>query len=106
MQRTYDYKLEMPDWLHEGNTYLIPKVKIPSGPKDFRPITCLNTRYKLFTKCITEMIQDLKSKNWIANTQFGSKRGSLGAKEVVLANMAILNRSKKFNKTTLFFVTL
>ena len=41
----------IPEWLSEGRTILIPKKNDPSL-QDFRPITCLNTMYKLTTPII------------------------------------------------------
>ena len=38
--------LPVPSWLAEGRTVMIPK-KDNHAPQDFRPITCLNTTYKL-----------------------------------------------------------
>ena len=39
--------LEVPSWLIEGRTRLIPKTAAPSNdPKDYHPIACLNTIYK------------------------------------------------------------
>ena len=49
--------LEVPSWLIEGRTRLIPKTAAPSNdPKDYRPIACLNTIYKLLTSTINLLL--------------------------------------------------
>ena len=40
------------EFLAEGITYLKPKKSEPLNPGDYRPITCLNTLYKIITKVI------------------------------------------------------
>lgn len=42
----------VPDWLAEGRTILIPKTTDTHIPKNFRPITCLNTQYKNLTSVL------------------------------------------------------
>ena len=37
---------EKPEWLTEGLTYLLPKTKETTNPKNYRPITCLPTIFK------------------------------------------------------------
>ena len=43
-----------PKWLSEGIRYLSPKTKDTKNPKNYRPITCLTTAYKLLTSILTE----------------------------------------------------
>ena len=43
-----------PDWLPEGLTNLISKSKETCNPKNYRPITCLSTIYKLLTSILAE----------------------------------------------------
>ena len=43
-----------PEWLTEGTTYLLPKSQETQYPKNYRPITCLTTTYKILTSIITE----------------------------------------------------
>ena len=41
--------LEVPQWMVSGRTVMIPKEDCKGEPGQFRPITCLNTSYKLLT---------------------------------------------------------
>ena len=43
-----------PKWFTQGVTYLLPKSNETNIPKNYRPITCLPTMYKILTSIITE----------------------------------------------------
>ena len=43
---------KIPDWLTQGQTVLLPKTDGLSNEKNYRPITCLITCYKIFTGMI------------------------------------------------------
>ena len=45
-------------WFVTGQTILIPKVKSNKDPADYRPITCLNTGYKLLTASMTWVLNE------------------------------------------------
>ena len=42
------------EWLTLGRTYLLPKNNETRNPKNYRPIACLPTTYKVLTSIITE----------------------------------------------------
>ncbi|GLV42907.1 hypothetical protein CBL_08544 [Carabus blaptoides fortunei] len=46
----------IPSWLAEGRTVLIPKSGDLSFPKNYRPITCLNTLYTIFTSMLNDRV--------------------------------------------------
>ena len=52
-------------WITHGRTVLIPKFKELSDEKDNRPITCLNTRYKIFTALFGKHMKDHAARNEI-----------------------------------------
>ena len=45
---------ETPEWLTEDLTYLLPKTKETSSPKNYKPITCLPIMCKILTSIIAE----------------------------------------------------
>ena len=47
------------------NTVLIPKSEKFSDEKNYQPITCLKTRYKMFTGLLGKHIKDHADKNEI-----------------------------------------
>ena len=49
---------EIESWLVEGRTVLIPKDGCEGKPQQYRPITCLNVMYKLFTAIVTEILYE------------------------------------------------
>ena len=86
------YPEDAPPWLAKGITYLIPKEGDPKDPKNYRPITCLPTTYKLLTSIIAEKIRShILDIDIMAEEQKGCCRGSLGCKEQLLIDLAILD---------------
>ena len=43
-----------PRWFCQGITYPLPKSKNTENPKNYQPITCLSTLYKLLTSILAE----------------------------------------------------
>ena len=90
----------IPDWLTEGTTYLLPKNADTKNPKNYRPITCLTTTYKILTSIITDrMYTFLEQNSTLPQEQKGCKRNSYGCKDQLLINRMILEncRTKKRN---------
>ena len=56
--RWLDQPDEVPQWLAQGRTVLLPKTKELGYEKNYRPITCLNTCYKLFMVMIGNYMKD------------------------------------------------
>ena len=48
---------KIPEWLVKGRTVLIPKDGCKGKPDQYRPITVLNTAYKLFTGVLTKILE-------------------------------------------------
>ena len=85
-----------PDWLTEGITYLLPKSQETKNPKNYRPITCLTTIYKLLTSILTERMHSFLEQTLILpQEQKGCKRNSYGCKEKPLINKMILENCQK-----------
>lgn len=86
---------ECPLWLTQGVTYLLPKSKETQNPKNYRPITCLPTMYKLLTSILAErMYHFLDDKRLLPPEQKGCRKGSYGCKDQLLINKAILEEVK------------
>ena len=57
--------IHCPEWLPRGRTVMIPKSTNPTAVSEFRPITCLNTIYKLITSVINARILEHFRRNII-----------------------------------------
>ena len=97
------YPNNCPTWLTNGITFLLPKTGDTSDPKNFRPITCLPTMYKILTSIITDRIYNFLDKNNILPPeQKGCRKASYGCKDQLLINKMILEevKTKKRNLST------
>ncbi|KAI5718661.1 hypothetical protein M8J77_024813 [Diaphorina citri] len=90
------YPEKMPTFLNQGITYLKPKTNDTQNPKNYRPITCLNTLFKIMTCIITEKVEMFVTENNImAENQKGCKKKSRGCKEQLVIDQVICNQAKK-----------
>jgi hypothetical protein len=68
---------QTPEWLIAGVTLLIPKNENTEKLKNYRPITCLPTIYKLITSIISKRMQRYTDdQNLMPKEQKGCCRGS------------------------------
>ena len=89
-----------PSWLCQGTTYLLAKNSETSNPKNYRPITCLSTTYKLLTSILTERTyKHLDKQNIFPIEQKGCRKGSYGCKDQLLINKMILENAHSKRKT-------
>ena len=87
---------KIPPWLSDGMTYLIPKTKETEDPKNYRPITCLTTTYKLLSAMITDRIHLFLDQNDIfPNEQKGCKKKCYGCKDQLMINKTIIETCKR-----------
>lgn len=78
---------ETPQWMSEGITYLLAKTKEMKNPKNYRPITCLSTTYKMLISILTERIYAfLENNDLFLIKQKGCCKGSYGCKDQLLIN--------------------
>jgi len=90
---------QIPEWLTARVTFLIPKNKNTDNPKNYRPVTCLPTIYKLFTSIISRRMQKyMEDENLMPKEQKGCCRGSQGCKDELLISKAILQECKRRKK--------
>ena len=85
-----------PEWMCEGTTYLVAKINDTKNPKNYRPITCLSTTYKLLTSVLTDRTYSHQERNDLFPLeQKGCTRGSYGCKDQLMINKMILENCKK-----------
>ena len=88
-----------PGWLTDG--YLLPKTEETKNQKNYRPITCSPTMYKILTSILTERTYTFLDENELLPTEKkGCKRGSYGCKDQLLINKMILENCRR-NKRNL-----
>jgi len=89
----------LPHWLTTAQTYLLPKCKDTENPKNYRPIACLSTSYKVLTSILTERsYTHITKNNILPEEQRGCIRNSYGCKDQLLLNKMITENCKKKKK--------
>ena len=53
----------IPEWVTEGRAILLPKSEDLCSKRNYRPVTCLNTCYKLFTSMIATIVAKIVGTN-------------------------------------------
>ena len=87
------------DWLVEGVTNLLPKKEETWIPKNYRPIACLPTTFKILTSVITDSLYShLEKEAIMTSQQRGGKKDCYGCKDQLMINHAILENCKKRKK--------
>ena len=90
---------QTPDWLVEGATNLLPKKEETWIPKNYRPIACLPTTFKILTSVITDRLYSHLEKEAIMTPeQRGGKKDCYGCKDQLMITNAILENCKKRKK--------
>ena len=98
-QNTFEGSTTLPDWLTRAKTILLPKNEHTHTAKNYRPITCLNLTYKLYTSCLNNFLEHHCQTNSIMTTeQAGGKKGILGTREQLLINKSILKEAKTLKR--------
>ena len=83
-------------WLPIGRTYLLYKGNDSTKAKNYRPITCLNTMYKLLTSTLARHIERHIDDNDIMEvSQKGCRKGKKGCKDHLLTNKAITGNARQ-----------
>ena len=97
LQKILDDPQEMPDWLTRGRTTLLQKdPQKGTTPKNYRPITCLPTTWKLFSGIIADKVMaHLNQHKLLAYEQKGVRPGSRGTKDQLLIDKTVCNDSKR-----------
>ena len=86
----------MPNWLAEGTTYLLAKTTETANAKNYRPITCLSTFYKILTSMLTDrMYTFMEANKLFPLEQKGCKKGSYGCKDQLLINRMLMENCQR-----------
>ena len=96
-QHTYRGNLALPSWLTLARTSLLPKNTETELVKNYRPIACLNFKYKIYKSC-------LNCHKIITTEQAARKNGVWGCTEQLLINKSIMSevRNEKRNLITIW----
>lgn len=96
----------MPQYLTQGITYMLSKDASDTiNPAKYRPITCLQTFYKILTACLSETIYShLDEHNILAEEQKGSRKFSQGCKEQLIIDSVAMKQAltRKRNIHTMY----
>ncbi|XP_022188744.2 uncharacterized protein LOC111047324 [Nilaparvata lugens] len=85
---------EIPVGFASGLTFMIPKKEGNLSPGDYRPITCLNSTYKLMTSTLASKIDSHITLNKImATEQLGCRKGAKGCKELLILDSFIAGQA-------------
>ena len=75
---------QTPDWLVEGTTNLLPKKEETWIPKNYRPLACLPTTFRILTSVITDRLYiHLEKEAIMTPEQRGGKKDCYGCKRSV-----------------------
>ena len=88
------------EWVTHGRTVLLPKLEDLSDEKEYRPVTCLNTCYKIFTGNVGSYMKDHAERNSIWDrSQLGTCSDVLGTvDQLIVDNSTILLWMKQEEK--------
>ena len=93
-----DYNM-IPVWWLTGRTVQIPKTKDISNEQKYRPITCLNTSYKIMTGLIGKYVRKHALENNIWDEgQLGTVEGVLGTVDQLIIDNRIMEEVKTYHR--------
>ena len=97
--KTFKQEINIPEWLVISKSILLPKNKNTHMEKNYRPIACLNTMYKIYTGILNVFLEDHCSTNDIITLeQAGGKKGSWGCSDQLLINKLVLDEVRKYRR--------
>ena len=94
-----DDNTTIPQWIAVGRTDLLPKAKDLSSEEEYRPITCLNTSYKLFTGILAKFMKEHAEENdiWDRN-QMGTCQDTSGTVDQLLIDNCIMEEVRNHQR--------
>ena len=95
----YENTAMIPDWWPSGRTVMPPKTKDLSDEKNYRPITCLNTSYKILTGLVAKYMREHTLVNEIWDEgQLGTVEGVLGTVDQLIIDRCIMEEVKQHHR--------
>ena len=89
----------IPIWWPTGRMVLLPETKNLEDEKKYRPITCLNTSYKIMTGVIAKYMREHTMENEIWNEgQLGAVEGVLGTMDQLIIDRCIMEEVKQYHR--------
>ena len=87
------------EWWPSGKTALLPKTKNLGDEKNYRPITCLNTSYKILTGLVAKHMREHTVVNEIWDEgQLGAVEGVLGTVDQLIIDRCIMEEVKQHHR--------
>ena len=100
INRTLNSIIEIPNWIAQAKTKLLPKNTETKQPNNYRPIARQNIMLKLCTSCMNQLLQHhLDINNIVTNEQAGGKKDVWGCSEQLLINKTILEELTKNHRS-------
>ena len=88
-----------PIWWPTERTVFLPKTKNLKDEKNYRPITCLNTSYKIMTGVIAKYMREHTMENEIWDEgQLGAVEGVLGTVDQLIIDRCIIEDVKQYHR--------
>ena len=92
------------EWWPSGRTVLLPKTKNLSDEKNYRPITWLNTSYKILTGLVVKYMRErITVKEIWDEEQMGAVEGVLGTVDQLINSKCIMEEVKQHHGNHAFY---
>ena len=95
MQKWVEDDKTAPEWIALGRTVTLPKSTNLSSEKDYRPLRCLNTSFKMFTGLLANFMKHHTDKNEMWDkSQMGTRKDVLGTVNQLLIDNCMMDEVK------------
>ena len=89
----------IPEWCPAGRAVLLPKMKNLSDEKNYHPVTCLNTSYKILTGLVAKYMRKHIAVNKIWDEgQLGAVEGILSTVDQLIIDRCIMEEVKQHHR--------
>ena len=89
----------IPEWWPAGKAVLLPKMKNLSDEKNYHPVSCLNTSYKILTGLVAKYMRKHIAVNKIWDEgQLGAVEGILSTVDQLIIDRCIMEEVKQHHR--------